>query len=76
MGTAPLRGEAPGSGGWDGLREQRGQKDKGSARSNGAEAGMGGQSKGGCCFFCFFFLIVLLSPGYTEGKQRTAIKGL
>lgn len=35
------------------VREQRGQKDKGSARSNGGEARMGGQRKGGCWFFFF-----------------------
>lgn len=57
-----------------GLRKQRGRKDKGATGSNGGEAGMGGQRKGG--LFCFGFLIVLLSSGYSKGKQRTAIKGL
>lgn len=56
-----------------GLRKQRGRKDKGAARRNGGEAGMRGHRKGG---LFFFFFIVLLSPGHTEGKQRTAIKGL
>lgn len=65
-GRAPLEGRHGG-----GLRKQRGEKDKGAARRNEGETGMGGQRKGGLLFF-----IVLLSPGYTEGKQRTAIKGL
>lgn len=54
------------------LRKQRGQKDKGAAGRNGGEAGAGGQRKGGL----LSFFIVLLSPGYAEGKQRTAIEEL
>lgn len=44
-----------GTGEGGGLRKRRGQKDKGAARRNGGEAGMGGQGKGGLLFFLSFY---------------------
>lgn len=44
-----------GTGEGEGLRTRRGQKDKGTDKRNGGEAGMGGQRKGGLLFFSSFY---------------------
>lgn len=67
-GTAPLAEQVGAA-----LRKPRQQKDKGAARSGGRQ-GRKDRERAGCD--ARYAIYRFISPGYTEGKQRTAIEGL
>lgn len=69
----PGHGLAPGAAGAE-LRTPRGQKDKGAARSGGRRQRREDRQRAGC--YARYAIYRFISPGCTEGKQRTASEGL